>query len=105
MTCYHIKISGFVVVTASFFFLFFFFFLSFFLLLLLLLLLLNFCVLGSGFRTLDLDFVSDSSICITERGPDNKGGVITVKPVLNWANVCSPEHTSDTSTNYDLFLN
>ena len=27
------------------------------------------------------------------------------KPVLNWANVCSPEHTSDTSTNYDLFLN
>ena len=30
---------------------------------------------------------------------------VTVKPVLNWANVCSPEHTSDTSTNYDLFLN
>ena len=28
-----------------------------------------------------------------------------VKPVLNWANVCSPEHTSDTSTNYDSFLN
>ena len=27
------------------------------------------------------------------------------KPVLNWANVCSPEHTSDTSTNYDSFLN
>ena len=27
------------------------------------------------------------------------------KPVLNWVNVCSPEHTSDTSTNYDLFLN
>ena len=26
------------------------------------------------------------------------------KPVLNWANVCSPEHTSDTSTNYDSFL-
>ena len=26
-------------------------------------------------------------------------------PVLNWANVCSPEHTSDTSTNYDSFLN
>ena len=25
--------------------------------------------------------------------------------VLNWANVCSPEHTSDTSTNYDSFLN
>ena len=29
----------------------------------------------------------------------------SVKPVLNWANVCSPEHTSDTSTNYDSFLN
>ena len=28
-----------------------------------------------------------------------------LKPVLNWANVCSPEHTSDTSTNYDSFLN
>ena len=28
-----------------------------------------------------------------------------VKPVLNWANVCSPEHTSDTSANYDSFLN
>ena len=25
--------------------------------------------------------------------------------VLNWANVCSPEHTSDSSTNYDSFLN
>ena len=31
--------------------------------------------------------------------------LIRLKPVLNWANVCSPEHTSDTSTNYDLFLN
>ena len=29
----------------------------------------------------------------------------TFKPVLNWANVCLPEHTSDTSTNYDSFLN
>ena len=28
-----------------------------------------------------------------------------VEPVLNWANVRSPEHTSDTSTNYDSFLN
>ena len=33
------------------------------------------------------------------------GCLIKVKPVLNWANVCSPEHTSDTSTNYDSFLN
>ena len=30
---------------------------------------------------------------------------VRLKPVLNWANVCSPEHTSDTSTNYDSFLN
>ena len=30
---------------------------------------------------------------------------VCFKPVLNWANVCSPEHTSDTSTNYDSFLN
>ena len=28
-----------------------------------------------------------------------------LKPVLNWSNVCLPEHTSDTSTNYDSFLN
>ena len=28
-----------------------------------------------------------------------------IKPVLNWTNVCSPEHTSDTSMNYDSFLN
>ena len=33
------------------------------------------------------------------------GSVKSLKPVLNWANVCSPEHTSDTSTNYDSFLN
>ena len=32
-------------------------------------------------------------------------GLSILKPVLNWANVCSPEHTSDTSTNYDSFLN
>ena len=32
-------------------------------------------------------------------------GRLNLKPVLNWANVCSPEHTSDTSTNYDSFLN
>ena len=31
--------------------------------------------------------------------------VTSLNPVLNWANVCSPEHTSDTSTNYDSFLN
>ena len=31
--------------------------------------------------------------------------VTWLKPVLNWANVYLPEHTSDTATNYDLFLN
>ena len=38
---------------------------------------------------------------------DSVKGVVraALKPVLNWANVCSPEHTSDTSTNYDSFLN
>ena len=30
---------------------------------------------------------------------------LSLKPVLNWTNVCSSEHTSDTSTNYDSFLN
>ena len=30
---------------------------------------------------------------------------ISLKPVLNLANVCSPEHTSDISTNYDSLLN
>ena len=34
-----------------------------------------------------------------------RGQECSVKPVLNWANVCSPEHTSDTSTNYASFLN
>ena len=29
----------------------------------------------------------------------------SLKPVLNWANVCVAEHTSDTSTIYDSFLN
>ena len=29
----------------------------------------------------------------------------SLKAVLNWANFCLPEHTSDTSTNYDSFLN
>ena len=28
----------------------------------------------------------------------------SLKSVLNWANVCSPEHTSDTSTNLIRFL-
>ena len=34
-----------------------------------------------------------------------KNDCYCVKPVLNWTNVCLPEHTSDTSTNYDSFLN
>ena len=35
----------------------------------------------------------------------NNVATLSLKPVLNWVNVCSPEHTSDTSTNYDSFLN
>ena len=35
----------------------------------------------------------------------NNWSITSLKPVLNWANVCLPEHTSDTSTNYDSFLN
>ena len=31
--------------------------------------------------------------------------LVQLKPILNWANVCSPKHTLDTSTNYDSFLN
>ena len=31
--------------------------------------------------------------------------ISNLKPVLNWANVCLPEHTSDTLANYDSFLN
>ena len=31
--------------------------------------------------------------------------MLCLKPVLNWANVCSPEHTLDTAMNYDSFLN
>ena len=37
----------------------------------------------------------------SECGP----AAVGLKPVLNWPNVCLPEHTSDTSTNYDSFLN
>ena len=28
-----------------------------------------------------------------------------LKPVLKWANVCSPEHSSGCSSNYTSFLN
>ena len=39
------------------------------------------------------------------RNPPWTPSVQTLKPVLNWANLCSPEHTSDTSANYDSFFN
>ena len=54
---------------------------------------------------------SEVSRCKSASIPQNplKAGLdqrlLSVKPVLNWANVCSPEQTSDTSTNYDSFLN
>ena len=47
-------------------------------------------------------------VLVETENPGAVGGVgkgLCLKPVLNWANVCSPEHTSDTSTNYDSFLN
>ena len=40
-----------------------------------------------------------------EPRPSCESLATSLKPVLNWMNVCSPEHTSDTSTNYDSFLN
>ena len=47
--------------------------------------------------------------CLTDwfciRAVDQSNNQSSVKPVLNWANVCSPEHTSDSSMNYDSFLN
>ena len=42
---------------------------------------------------------------LSEEQSDTDKQAPLLKPVLNWANVCSPEHTSDTSTNYDSFLN
>ena len=48
-----------------------------------------------------------SSIIVQElcESRGSRPGLSVLKPVLNWANVCSPEHTSETSTNYDSFLN
>ena len=40
-----------------------------------------------------------------ESTPRRKPELESLKPVLNWANVCSPEHTSDTLKKYDSFLN
>ena len=44
-------------------------------------------------------------LCESGGGRPGLSVLMSLKPVLNWANVCSPEHTSDTSTNYDSFLN
>ena len=48
------------------------------------------------------ELVVQGAVCESRGG---RPGLAVLKPVLNWANVCSPEHTSDTSTNYDSFLN
>ena len=40
-----------------------------------------------------------------QSGKGSPSSADSLKPILNWTNVCSPEHTSDTSTNYDSFLN
>ena len=50
-------------------------------------------------------FSSDSSVWRGRCLGSDQCDLDSVKPVLNWANVCSPEHSSDTSTNYDSFLN
>ena len=50
--------------------------------------------------SLNRDIVQE--LCESRGG---RPGLSVLKPVLNWANVCSPEQTSDTSTNYDSFLN
>ena len=42
---------------------------------------------------------------VTRCIPTTCSCTLSIKPVLNWVNVCSPEHTSDTSMNYDSFLN
>ena len=59
-----------------------------------------YCVAVCGWElALQSQAVGYIRYCLSCQGPE------CVKPVLNWANVCSPEHTSDTSTNYDSFLN
>ena len=50
-------------------------------------------------------YVIDTGVYSVRVQADGQEKTVSVKPVLNWANVCSPEHTSDTSTNYDSFLN
>ena len=50
----------------------------------------------------------DSEVLSDHRSSPWFWGIVwphVLKPVLNWANVCSAEHTSDASTNYDSFLN
>ena len=37
--------------------------------------------------------------------PSSSCSFKNLKPILNWVNVCSPEHTSNTLTNYDSFHN
>ena len=54
--------------------------------------------------------VSTDHNLFEEKGQPKRYGtevlpLTSLKPVLNWANVSSPEHTSDTSTNYNSFLN
>ena len=53
---------------------------------------------------LELDFDTNDSMG-TSRIWQKPKSMQSFKPVLKWANVCSPEHTLDTLTNYELFLN
>ena len=63
---------------------------------------------SSSFYYYFSDYIKSYILLVREVEVVETGGagcMVRVKPVLNWANVCSPEHTSDTSTNYDSFLN
>ena len=62
-------------------------------------------MLGWGLNLVNAEVVSEQYLAGTEIPGGGGRGRVYLKPVLNWANVCSPEHTSDTSTNYDSFLN
>ena len=60
---------------------------------------------SSKWPTSSVGFPKQSNVCTAVLVSALLASVPSVKPVLNWAHVCSPEHTSDTSTNYDSFLN
>ena len=68
-----------------------------------------FFTIDLSLRNIASGVTADSSVDVDKAKDnqcwENRWLITRLKPVLNWANVCSPEHTSDTSTNYDSFLN